>query len=159
MATARTCRQCGAEVALTHLGRFEGEDSGVRVALEGLPCYHCVKGHKRFLTPDFPIRLVDTLLKSEGVFEAPAAVKKGLLRARYHCPGCGAELTRESGSHAGTQRSLDLQGSATFEVALQVALYRCPGCGKDASHPTEEVEGAVMRAAANAFRAADIPPG
>ena len=159
MSGAKTCRQCGTEVALTRLERVQGENAGIRVEIEGLPAYACTRGHRRFLAPDFPLRLIERLLQVDGAFAGPHAVKKGLIRKHYHCPDCGGELTGESSTHASTRHSIEIHQSAPFDVALTVPLFRCASCERDLLHPPEEVRGALMEAAGNAFRAANVPPG
>lgn len=64
MTTAKTCKHCGAELALARLEVLRGEESGVTLSIGGMPAYACAKGHKRFLTPDFPMRLIDSLAKA-----------------------------------------------------------------------------------------------
>jgi len=159
MSGAKTCRQCGSEVALTRLEHVQGEKTGVRVEFEGMPAYSCARGHRRFLTPDFPMRLIERLLKADGALAAPHAVKKGLIRKHYHCPGCGGELGAEPGTHASARHNVALSESAPFDVGLTVALFRCGACGRDCLHPADEVRTALMEAAADAFRAANVPPG
>lgn len=159
MSGAKTCRQCGNEVALMRLERIEGENTGIRVEMEGLPAYSCARGHRRFLTPDFPMRLIEQLVKTDGVFTGAHAVKKGLLRKHYHCPGCGGELTSASETPATAKRKIEIQDGAAFEVGLTVPQFRCASCARDVLHPEEEMRGALMEAAATAFRAASIPPG
>ncbi|MDH4191887.1 MAG: hypothetical protein OEW21_17000 [Betaproteobacteria bacterium] len=159
MSHAKTCRQCGAEVALTRLPRAQGEDSGVRVEIEGMPAYLCARGHKRFLTPDFPLHLIEKLLNADGTFSAPHANKRGLIRKRYHCPGCGGDMPAESGRHASARHRIEFSDSATVDVALTLPLYRCARCEHDVLHPRQEVQRALMDAAASAFRSANVPPG
>ncbi|MDX1376358.1 MAG: hypothetical protein R3357_12375 [Burkholderiales bacterium] len=158
MTTAKSCQQCGAELALARLEPMRGEESGVELSIEGMPAYACVKGHKRFLTPDFPMRMIDSLAKAETP-DLPVAHKKGLLKKRYLCPGCGGELPQDAGTHATLERSLALKDSAPFNATVAVPLYRCGGCGVAAMRPGNEMTDALMRAAAQAFQSAGIPPG
>ncbi len=158
MTTAKTCKQCGAELALARLDAMRGEESGVALSIDGMPAYACDKGHKRFLTADFPMRLIDALAKAETP-DLPVARKKGLLRKRYLCPGCGDALPDEAGTHTTLERSLALKDSAPFNTTLSVPLYRCAGCGAAAMRPGEEMTNALMKAAAQAFQSAGIPPG
>jgi hypothetical protein len=158
MTTAKTCKQCGAELALARLEALRGEESGVALSIDGMPAYACVKGHKRFLTPDFPMRLIDSLAKAETP-ELPVAQKKGLLKKRYHCPGCGGALPDEAGTHTTLERRLELKDSAPFGATVSLPLYRCGGCGVAAMRPGEEMANALMKAAAQAFQTAGIPPG
>jgi hypothetical protein len=44
-------------------------------------------------------------------------------------------------------------------VDLAVPVFRCPKCDKEATLATANVARGVMQAVANAFRAADVPPG
>jgi hypothetical protein len=159
MSGAKTCRQCGNEVALTRLERVQGETAGVRVEIDGLPAYSCARGHRRFLSPDFPMRLIEQLLRAEGALSGPQAVKKGLLRKHYYCPSCGGELTGAANAQATSTRSIEIQESAPFEVGLTIPQFRCATCARDVLHPQEEVRSGLMEAAAGAFRAANIPPG
>ena len=158
MSSPKACKQCGADLALACLDAMRGEDAGVSVTIEGMPAYQCVQGHKRFLSADFPMQLIDRLVKSDTP-DFPVARKKGLLKKRYHCPGCDGELHSDAARHASVARSLELKGSAAFNASVAVPLYRCAGCGSEAMHPTEEMTNALMNAAAQAFRAAGIPPG
>ena len=86
-------------------------------------------------------------------------MKKGLLRKHYHCPDCGGELAAASETHATAMRKIEIQDSAAFDVGLTVPQFRCASCARDVLHPQEEMRGALMEAAASAFRAANIPPG
>jgi len=158
MTAAKSCRQCGAELALARLDAMRGEESGLALSIEGMPAYTCVKGHKRFLTADFPLRLIDSLAKADAP-NLPMAQKKGLLKKRYLCPGCGGELPDEAGTHATHEHALALKDSAPFSATLSVPLYHCSGCGVAAMRPGDEMTNALMKAATQAFRSAGIPPG
>jgi hypothetical protein len=158
MTTTKTCKACGADLALARLESLRGQESGVTLSIEGMPAYSCVNGHKRFLTPDFPMRLIDSLTKAETP-DLPVAQKKGLLKKRYVCPGCGGELPNEPGTHATLERSLTLKDSAPFSAMVAVPLYHCAGCGQAAMHPGDEMTNALMKAAAQAFQSGGIPPG
>lgn len=158
MTTAKSCKQCGAELALARLEAMRGAEDGLALSIEGMPAYACVKGHKRFLTPDFPLRLVDSLAKADQP-DLPVAQKKGLFKKRFFCPGCGGQLPDEAGTHATLERELALKDSAPFSATLSVPLYHCTGCGVAAMRPGEERTSALMKAAAQAFQTAGIPPG
>jgi len=158
MSSAKACKQCGADLALACLDAMRGEDAGVSVTIEGMPAYQCVQGHKRFLTADFPMRLIDSLAKGDTP-DFPIARKKGLLKKRYHCPGCDGELPAGAERHASLARRLTLEDSTEFDASVAVPLYRCASCGGEAMHPTDEMTNALMNAAAQAFRSGGIPPG
>ena len=158
MTTAKTCKQCGADVALVRVEAMRGEQAGVALSIKGMPAYSCVNGHKRFLTADFPLRLIDSLSKADTP-DLPIARKKGLLTKRYLCPGCGGKLPNEPGTHATLERTLTLKDSAAFRATVAVPLYHCGGCGVAAMHPGDETANALMKAAAQAFQTVGIPPG
>jgi hypothetical protein len=153
------CRQCSAATEDLQLTRVEGEDSGISVAIEGLPAVECTNGHKRFPTPEFPLKFIETMLQSDGLITAEPAVEKGLFRKHAHCPACGKELPEQSGSASSHRVQVDVPDTNTVAVELAVPLFNCPGCHKDATLPKKGVERGVMQAVANAFRSADIPPG
>ena len=92
----KRCSRCQGDLAPTVLEPFCGEDSGVRMSVEGLPALACPEGHRRFLAPDFPNHLMDALLAGEPLLPVPAAGQKGLLRKRLHCTGCGEPLEDRS---------------------------------------------------------------
>jgi hypothetical protein len=158
MTTAKTCKQCGADLALARLEAMRGEQSGLALSIEGMPAYACTKGHRRFLAADFPLRLIDSLSKADAP-DLPVARKKGLFKKRYLCPGCGGELPDEAGTHATLERTLTLLDSAPFSATVSVPLYRCGSCGVAAVHPDEDRTDALMKAASQAFQSAGIPPG
>jgi NMD protein affecting ribosome stability and mRNA decay len=157
--TASVCRQCSADTHPTRVGRVEGEDSGIRVALEGLTTVECTNSHTRFPTPDYPLELIQALLKKAEIVTAPFAVEKGLFRKRMYCPECAKELPGESTSTATTRTEVGLPDQQPVSVELAVPLYRCPGCSREVTLPEKNMAKDIMQAVANAFRSADIPPG
>lgn len=157
--TSNVCRQCSADTSVIHLDRVEGEENGVRAALEGLPALTCANGHRRFPSPEFPLDFIQHLLASE-VFKGMAhAVEKGLFRKRLYCPSCGHELSGESAGLSNGQTRVEVPHGEPVSVEIQVPLHRCPGCEQEASAPKSGLERDVMQAVANAFRGADIQPG
>lgn len=157
--TATVCRQCSADTQPKQVARVEGEDSGIRVALEGLTTVECTNHHTRFPTPSYPLDLIQALLKKDNLLTAPFAVEKGLFRKRRYCPGCAKELPGDSASKATTRTDVSLPEQQPVSVELVVPLYRCPGCGKEVTLPEKDMARDIMQAVANAFRSADIPPG
>jgi hypothetical protein len=157
--TSTVCRQCNADTQLTQVGHVEGEDSGIRVVLEGLSIVECTNSHKRFPTPGYPLELIQALLNKDDVVTTQFAVEKGLFRKHRYCPGCGKELSAESGSTTKSRTEVALPNLQPVVVEVALPLYRCPGCSKDATLPEKTVAKAIMQAVANAFRSADIPPG
>lgn len=155
----QTCKRCSSDVALAKLDPFSGEDAGVKLTIEGMPAYVCTRGHKRFLYPEMPARLMEALMKSDNAFGAPPATEKGFLMKHLHCPGCKAQLPKEPASRATLNRTLELKNTPPFSVSIEVPQWRCTECGKDAVGPADKLGPSVMQAGAMAFRGADIPPG
>jgi hypothetical protein len=157
--TEKVCRQCSADTSVRRLGRLEGADSGIKTAIVGLPIYDCTNGHKRFLTPAFPLQLIESLLKSDALAVAPQAVQKGLFRKHQHCPACGKELPGQETSKSNTRKDVEMPDTEPVLVEVELPLYQCPACKQEVTLPKAGVERGVMQAVANAFRSADIPPG
>jgi hypothetical protein len=157
--TTTVCRQCSADTTLTHLGRLEGEDSGIHIVIEGIPALDCANGHKRFPSPEFPLEFIQRVLGSDSLITAEPAVEKGLFRKRAHCPGCGKQLDEAAAEQSSHEANVPVPGNGAVKVELALPLYRCPGCRKQATLPKHGVERGVMQAVANAFHSADITPG
>lgn len=157
--TANICRQCSADAEVTRLGRVEGEDSGVRIVIEGLPALDCTNGHKRFLTPEFPLEFIGQVMQSDGLITAEPAVEKGFFRKRAYCPGCGKELQADYSDTSSHQAEVAMPGNGPVKIELALPLCRCPGCQQEITLPKDSVQRGVMQAMSNAFRSAEIPPG
>lgn len=157
--TATVCRQCSADTALKFLDRIEGEDSGIHIVIEGLPALDCVNGHTRFPSPEFPLEFIQRVLGTEGLITAEPAVEKGFFRKRAHCPGCGAELPEEAPEKSKHEAKVQVPEAETVGVELAIPLYRCGKCNQEITLPKTHVERGVMKACANAFEGAKIPPG
>lgn len=157
--TANICRQCSADAEIKRLDRVEGEDSGIRIVIEGLPALNCANGHKRFLTPGFALEFIERTMTSDGILTAEPAVEKGLFRKRAHCPACGSQLPDEVADASRHQVEVRMPDFEPVTVELAVPVYRCPSCSQQPTLPKAGVERGVMQAMANAFRSADIAPG
>jgi hypothetical protein len=157
--TAPVCRQCSADLTNFKLGRVEGDEGGIHVAIEGLPAVECTNSHKRFPSPEFPLEFIQRTLQSSALDGVIPAAEKGLFRKRLHCPSCGKQLPDEATRNNEGRAQIELPEVDPVTVELAVPLFRCSGCGKEASLAKSSVERGVMQAVANAFRSADIPPG
>jgi transposase-like protein len=159
MTTPTVCRQCNADTEEVRLGRVEGEESGIKVAIEGLPTRVCTSGHKRFPTPEFPLQFIERVLASDDLIKVKPAVEKGFFRKKPHCPSCGEPLPQEGNGSSNGHARLELPDGEPATVDLAVPVFRCPKCNNEATLATEGVAKGIMQAVANAFRAADVPPG
>lgn len=151
------CKVCKGEMQLHALGAMAGEEHGVRMSIEGMPAMQCPEGHKRFVAPDFAVKMMQALLADEQLTPLDAAAQKGLLKKRYVCPQCSQPLDGAAGS-VETKRVLELDGLEAFGVHVELPKYHCAACGRDAVPPEKAVVDGLMKASANAFRAADVSP-
>ncbi len=154
----KRCSRCHGTLGLAVLERFSGEQSGVRMSVEGLPALECAEGHRRFLAPDFPNHLMQALLAGEPLVPVPAAAQKGVLRKRLHCAGCGEPLAAQPASGVEAVRVLEVKGSSPFGVRVEAPKYHCAACGKENALPERALLDALLKASVNGFRAARIDP-
>lgn len=152
------CKECKGEMKLGTLATLAGEERGVRVRIEGMPAMQCAQGHKRFVAPDFAVRLMNALLADKQLDAPGAAKEKGLLRKRACCPKCGQELGESGAGSVQARRQLALPGLDAFGVDIELPKLRCASCGGESIPPEKTVVDGLMKAAANAFRSADVSP-
>jgi hypothetical protein len=149
------CHVCEGEMSLRRLALTEGEEHGVRLHIEDMPVMVCAKGHKRFVVPDFAVKLMEALMDDDRLIPVSPASQRGLLRKRYCCPECSNEL-QGGANPVGAKRVLELGGLDAFGVSVEVPKLRCSSCGRDYVPPGEVVFGDLMKASAHAFRAAAV---
>lgn len=149
------CHVCEGEMQLRTLAPTEGEEHGVRMQIEGMPVMECAQGHKRFVTPDFAVKLMEALVRDSHLVPVGPASQRGLLRKRYCCPECSKEL-QGGASSVEAQRVLELGGLDAFGVRVAMPKLRCSACGRDYVPPGDVVFGDLMQASAHAFRAAAV---
>jgi len=154
----KRCSRCQGALALAVLEPFSGEESGVRMSVEGLPALSCPEGHRRFLAPDFPNYLMDALLAGEPLVSVPAAAQRGVLRKRLHCASCGEALEPQPVGDVEAVRVLEVQGSSPFGVRVEAPKFRCRACGKESALPERAMLDALLKASVNGFRSARIDP-
>ncbi len=152
------CNLCRGEMALRTLDPMAGEEHGVRMQIEGMPVMECPQGHKRFVAPDFAIKLMEALLDDDRLAPIGQASQKGLLRKRYCCPECGQELEQGANGRVEARRVLELKGCEAFGVLVELPKFRCPACAKESVPPGKAVVDDLMKASVHAFRAAHVTP-
>jgi hypothetical protein len=152
------CKVCHGEMALRSLDAMAGEEHGVRMRIEGMPAMQCPAGHKRFVAPDFAVKLMQALTSQEKLLPLDAAAEKGILRKRYCCPGCGQALEGADDGSVEAKRVLQLNGLEAFGVQVELPKLRCRACGRESVPPEKAVADDLMKASVNAFRAAAVEP-
>jgi len=152
----KRCHVCEREMALCTLKPMEGEVHDVRVQIDGMPVMECSEGHKRFVVPDFALKLMEALVEDDCLVPIDPASQKGVLFKRYCCPGCGKQLESGASSRIQATRVLELSGLEAFGVHVELPKFRCSACGRDYVPPGEVVVDDLMKASARAFRAAAV---
>lgn len=152
------CSKCKGEMSPKVHEPFHGEEGSLRLGLFEMPFAACAQGHKRFLSVSFSANLMDLVAEPDAYRDLPAAIKKGLLAKRYHCPGCGQELPPAPSGHRAREVKAEIGKAAPFRIALEVPVFKCGGCGKESIRSAAETGSLALKAAGHAFRAADIHP-
>jgi hypothetical protein len=140
------------------LDPFQGEEGGVKLTIHEMPSVTCEQGHKRFVHPEFAGLLMDLMASPETFQSIPSAVKKGLLKKRYHCPDCDMELPESPTGHQTQEVVAELRKAQPFRVLVEVPVFRCGGCGKESIQSAEEVAKRALKATGHAYRSIDIHP-
>jgi hypothetical protein len=156
--SAKPCSVCRKEVAPSTVETMTGEEAGVRMSIDGMPVLRCAEGHRRFVTPDFAIRLMQALTADGPLAPIPAAAQKGLFRKRPHCPACGKELGEPAAERAQVSRTLELGGGSAISVRIEMPKYRCAACAKECVPPDAILDDALMKASVHAFRSVALRP-
>ncbi len=154
-ATHRPCPSCRGETTLEVVPEACGRDDPLEVTLRALPVLRCAGGHTHFVTIDFPLKLLEHLVR-EDEKELPAAEKKGLIFKHFLCADCGEELLPKPDHRHVFEVDLDLPDVVPFTVKLSMPVYRCGGCSKEQLHSLAEIQGHTPGALAKAFEAAEI---
>ncbi len=152
----RRCHVCDSEMSLRTLDSMEGQVHGVRMHIDGMPVMECPQGHKRFVTPDFAVRIMDALMQDADLVPLESASRREPLRDRYCCPACSRNLERGAHRHVEAKRVVELSGFESFGVTLEVPKFRCSSCRREYVPPGDVVAGNLIKASANAFRAAAL---
>jgi DNA-directed RNA polymerase subunit RPC12/RpoP len=157
MATA-ICKRCRAPAEPARLDTAAGTSDPVALRVRDMPVLACASGHRQFVRQDFALKLVEHLVKEDEA-KLPAGKEKGLIFTHYHCGKCGAELGKDAERRETFPLQVALPGFAPFRIELTAPVYRCPQCAREQLHSLEEVRKHTPPALAEAFRAAEIPPG
>lgn len=155
--TPRRCIQCRGETAIAAVDAAAGEAKDLTIALKEMPVAACAKGHRQFVTPDFPRQLVEHLM-DEDEAKLPAGQEKGLLVKHYLCASCGAELAPQPDHRHTFTIDVAIADLGPFRVELTMPVYKCSGCKTEQLHSLKEIRKHTPQALAHAFQAAGIPP-
>ncbi len=156
MANGSKCRQCHTDMHPETIGTVSGEDGALKISMSGFPVMVCERGHKHFIAPDFPMKLLQHVATEDAV-KLPAGKKKGLIFKDYLCGKCGEKLASTAESKP---FGLDVKigESPQFRVELNVPVYKCEACGIEQLRDREEVQAQTPAALAHGFQAAGLKP-
>lgn len=156
MADTINCRQCSTPVRRQTIGNITGEEGILRVTVGDFPALVCERGHRRFITRDFPVQLLGHV---SGIKTGlPVAKKQGLLFKKLHCSQCDVLLGADSATRTFTSGTTIGDAAMQIELALQVQV--CPACKCEQLRDGDAVAGLASTALAHAFQGAEIrPPG
>ena len=72
----RRCMQCKGEMTMTVLDPIAGEDQGVGMRIERMPAMRCPEGHKRFVAPEFAVRMMEAFVAGGPLAPLAAAADR-----------------------------------------------------------------------------------
>lgn len=156
MAVRTKCRQCGSELRAETIDSMSGEEGALKVTLSGFPVMVCERGHRHFMVPDFPLRLLKRVTGDDEA-SLPSGRKKGLIFKEYLCGKCGEKL----GPEAHTKPfgfDVGVDDFPKFRLELNVPVYTCSACGREQLRDREEVKALTPAAMAQGFQAAGLRP-
>lgn len=156
MAVRTKCRQCSGELHAGTIDSMTGEEGTLKVTLSGFPIMVCERGHRHFMVPDFPLKLLKRVTGDDEA-SLPSGRKKGLLFKEYLCGKCGEKL----GPEAHTKPfgfDVGVDDFPKFRLQLSVPIYTCPACGHEQLRDREELRALTPVAMAQGFQAAGLRP-
>lgn len=156
MAISSNCKQCDAPMRLQSIGSVAGEEGALKVSIADFPALMCERGHRKFITRDFPLQLLEQVASGDKT-GLPAGKKQGLLFKKYYCGQCGNPLTAESAPRP-FGFDVKLADVPPIRVELTVPVYKCSSCGKEQLRQRGEIEELAPAALAHVFQGAGINP-
>ncbi|MFN3565729.1 MAG: hypothetical protein ACK4V1_07075 [Burkholderiaceae bacterium] len=154
----KSCAICRQPVEPARIDEVTGEEKELAVTLRGMPVLVCGNGHRHFVSPDFPLRLLDHVTELDEP-KLPAGAEKGLIVRHFVCSDCGGELQAKPDHRHTFSFDVQLPRIDAFTVDLTTPVYRCSRCGREQLHSLRSLRKLTPAALAHAFKAARIPHG
>lgn len=154
-AEIRPCPTCRGEAALHTIDTASGREDPLGVTLRALPVQRCEQGHTHFTSIEFPMTVLEHLVKKDEM-QLPAAEKKGFIFKKFQCAQCNQELLPAADHRHSFEIEMTLPRVKPFIVELNMPVYKCAGCGKEQLHSLDEIRDHTPGALARAFEAAGI---
>jgi hypothetical protein len=151
----KACPRCSKPVSLQAAPPISGTEGAYKVALEGVSVLICGEDHKRFVYPDFAVRLMDHIANSDasGLY---AATQRGLFKKRAYCAKCSTEIPIGEPDSKNYRVSVPLQGIQPVTLTLSAPVLKCAQCGTAQLPDTADLLKYVFKAMTHAFRSAEI---
>ena len=156
MAESTICKLCETPLGLKIISPVVGEEGVLKVSIADFPGLECERGHRQFISSDFPMQLLEQVTSGDKV-GLPAGKKQGLIFKKYHCGKCGEPLGAE-GEPRPFGFDVKIADATKMRVELAVPVYKCASCGQEQVREAGEIEGLAPAALAHAFQAAGIRP-
>jgi hypothetical protein len=138
------CRECRELLELSEVGPVQGESEGVAVELFGLRLGRCgVPGHPP--EPPFPDFAADLVAAAAAGDALPTAQRRGWLRSRSLCAGCGTALEGEPGEGELRAR-VRVERAAPLTLTVRGPCLECPACRRRQLPGTPEHRSALTGA-------------
>ena len=156
MALRTKCRQCGTELHAETIDSVSGKEGVLQVTMSGFPAMVCERGHRHFMVPDFPAKLLKHVTDDDEA-TLPSGRKTGLIFKEYLCGKCGEKL----GAEASTKPfgfDVGVEDFPKFRLELNVPIYTCSACGHEQLRDRDEVKALTPAAMAQGFQAAGLRP-
>jgi len=156
MAENSNCKQCDTPLRLKIISPVAGEEGVLKVSITDFPGLECERGHRQFITRDFPMQLLEQVTSGDRT-GLPVGKKQGLLFKKHHCGKCGEALGAD-GEPRPFAFDVKIADASQMRVELTVAVFKCASCGQEQLRESDEIEGLAPAALAHAFQAAGIKP-
>ena len=148
------CRECRELLELREVEPVSGEADGVAVELFGLRLARCgVPGHPP--EPPFADFAADLVVAAAAGAALPTAERRGWLRSRTLCAGCGAALEGDPGPGELRAR-VRVERAAALTLTVRGPCLECPACRRRQLPGTPEHRSALNRALLAALGASGL---
>ncbi|MBI5294080.1 MAG: hypothetical protein HY869_01290 [Chloroflexi bacterium] len=111
---------------LIQQAHITGSEGDVKITLSGATFQENEDLSLQFVDPEFGVWLMEQIFWQEKIL----AIKKGWLRKKYFCSGCGAELNPTLCSPVEVSYRLEFSDYPPFSVSILLPCVTCSQCNK-----------------------------
>jgi ribosomal protein S27AE len=151
----KACSHCGKPVSLQSAGPMSGTEGAYKLELDHVSVMICGENHKRFVYPDFAIRLMDHIADPDvsGLY---AAKTRGFLKKHAHCAKCSVELPTQRPNSKEYRLIVPLPDLQPVTLTLNAPVLMCAQCGEEQLPDASHLVTCVFKAMTHAFRSAEV---